>query len=60
MNNGCWNCLEYDGDRCMKEWNNLDPCYYIKWRDDKKPDDCCDDWRENPDITWEDVFGGDI
>ncbi len=40
----CGNCKEYDGNRCTKEWNNLDDCYYIPWRDDKEPDDCCDDW----------------
>lgn len=41
---GCWCCLEYDGDRCHKEWNNDDECYYIDWRDDKEPDEICDDF----------------
>ena len=40
----CYTCWEYDGDRCHKEWNNNDDDYYIPWRDDKKPDDVCDDW----------------
>ena len=57
--NGCWNCLEFDGDRCMKEWNNADPCYYIDWRDDKKPTDLCDDWQYDETAVWEDFFGGD-
>ena len=40
----CANCTEYDGNRCMKEWNNADPDYYVKWRDDKEADDVCEDW----------------
>ena len=40
----CQNCREFDGDHCMKHWNNLDPAYYIPDRDDKEPDDYCDDW----------------
>ena len=40
----CSTCWEYDGDRCHKEWNNNDDCYYIPWRDDKEPEDVCDDW----------------
>ena len=42
----CGNCREYDGNRCMKEWNNLDECYYIPDRDDKEPEDVCKDWSE--------------
>ena len=57
--NGCWNCREYDGDRCMKDWNNADPCYYIDWRDDKKPSDICEDHDLDPDIKPEEFdFGG--
>ena len=56
--NGCWNCREYDGDRCMKYWNNLDPMYYRSERDDKKPDEICDDWIEEPGAVWDDFFGG--
>ena len=51
MNNGCWNCTEFDGDRCHKEWNNNDDCYYIPWRDDKKPEDSCEDWEHDVTIT---------
>ena len=40
----CGYCAKYDGAHCTKEWNNLDPCYYIKWRDDKEPEDCCEDY----------------
>jgi hypothetical protein len=43
----CETCREYDGDRCMKEWNDLDPAYYVPGRDDKDPTDYCDDWKEN-------------
>jgi len=43
----CDNCREYDGDRCMKHWNNLDPAYYIPERDDKEPCDYCEDWEGN-------------
>ena len=42
----CGNCFQYDGDRCMKEWNNLDECYYLPDRDDKEPEDVCEDWEE--------------
>lgn len=42
----CDTCREYDGDRCTKFWNNLDPAYYIPDRDDKDPDDYCEDWEE--------------
>ena len=41
---GCWNCFLYDSQHCMKEWNNLDPDYYVPDRDDKSPEDCCGDW----------------
>ena len=56
--NGCWNCIQYDGNRCMKEWNNLDPCYYVPGRDDKEPEDCCEDHETDHDAVWEDFFGG--
>ena len=42
----CGNCSQYDGDRCMKEWNNLDECYYLPDRDDKEPEDVCEDCEE--------------
>ena len=34
----CGNCRLYDGDHCMKEWNNFDRDYYLPERDDKQPD----------------------
>ena len=40
----CGNCTHYDGEHCMKEWNNLEDDYYIPERDDKESDDYCDDW----------------
>ena len=48
---GCWCCREFDGDRCMKEWNNADPDYYIPWRDDRQPNEICDDFEIDED-TW--------
>jgi hypothetical protein len=53
---GCWNCCQYDGDCCHKHWNNNEPEYYIDWRDDKAPDDKCDDWQEEPGVDWKDYF----
>lgn len=49
----CYYCTEYDGDRCHKEWNNNDECYYIDWRDDKESDELCEDYEWNGE--WEDV-----
>ena len=56
--NGCWNCFEYDGDRCHKCWNNNEEDYYLPDRDDKKPDEICDDWDGDPCANWNDFFGG--
>lgn len=53
---GCWNCKEYDGEHCMKYWNNADPCYHVGWRDDKEPDDKCEDWEHDPDAEYKDFF----
>ena len=49
----CGNCKEYDGSRCMKEWNNLDESYYFPDRDDKEPEDVCDDWEFDEDLVEE-------
>ena len=40
----CGNCRLYDGDHCMKEWNNFDRDYYLPERDDKQPDEWCKDY----------------
>ena len=56
---GCWNCWEYNGDSCMKNWNNGDPDYYCPDTDDHEPTFCCEDWDENTTIKWEDFFGED-
>lgn len=40
----CNNCVFYDGDSCERLWNNGDPEYYIPERDDREPEDYCDDW----------------
>ena len=53
---GCWNCLNYNGDFCTKEWNNLDECYKVVWRDSKEPEDCCDDWALDDTISSEEFF----
>ena len=55
---GCWNCLRYDGNKCRKEWNNCDPDYYVDWRDDKEPDDCCEDHVLDCFAVYEDFFDG--
>ena len=46
----CENCIEFDPryGACTKDWNNLDPVYYIPDRDDRKPEDKCDEWRKEP------------
>lgn len=56
---GCWNCLEYNGNFCMKEWNNLDECYKVVWRDSKDPFDRCEDWNHDPDASIEDYIGSE-
>ena len=43
----CGNCWHYDGDRCTKLWNNHDEDYYLPERDDKDPQDICDDYEYN-------------
>ena len=43
----CKYCTEYDGDRCMKRWNNADPVYYSPDLDDHEPDDLCEDYEWN-------------
>ena len=53
---GCWNCFCYDGDHCTKDWNNLDPCYYLPDRDDKEPTDWCEDHDKDDSIKWEEFF----
>ena len=57
--NGCWNCSNYDGDACMKNWNNGDEDYYCPETDDHAPDYYCDDWELEPGSIWEDFFGED-
>jgi len=57
--NGCWNCLHYNGDFCTLLWNNLDEAYKVEWRDAKDPDDHCDEWELDKDAIWEDYHGTD-
>ena len=56
---GCWNCQEFDGDHCTKNWNNLDPSYYNPDTDDVEPDDRCDEWTLDESAVWEDYHGTD-
>ena len=44
LNPACKRCIEYDPGKgcCMREWNNLDPSYYIPERDDRDPYDLCE------------------
>ena len=44
----CENCFHYDGGYCTKDWNNMDDDYMIPERDEKDPDDYCDDY-----VAWE-------
>ena len=40
----CGSCMHYNGTYCTKEWNNMDSDYCIPHRDEKDPEDNCDDW----------------
>lgn len=47
---GCWNCEHFDDNgKCMKDWNNLDPSYYIPDRDDRSENEYCEDWERRDD-----------
>ena len=56
---GCWNCLDFNGDYCTIFWKHLDESYKIEDRDAKEPDDWCPSWRKDPDAVWEDYHGTD-
>lgn len=53
---GCWNCRSFNGDFCTKYWNNMDECYKVTWRDEKNPDDCCEDWEYDETISEEEFL----
>jgi hypothetical protein len=57
--NGCWNCTEYNGYACMRNWNNADESYYCPATDDHDPDFICDDWEHEPGAIYDDFFGED-
>lgn len=40
----CDNCRYYNGDYCIREWNNADESYKLTERDARKPEDYCDYW----------------
>ena len=56
IENGCWNCWNYDWKReaCTKNWNNLDESYYNPDVDDRDPTDWCEDHHLDPDVKQED------
>ena len=45
----CGTCVEFDGDYCMKFWNNMDRDYCVPCRDRKDPGDWCEDYEEMED-----------
>ena len=49
----CRYCTEYNGDSCMKEWNNADEDYYFPERDDREPEESCDDYEWNGELLEE-------
>jgi len=53
---GCWNCLNFNGDFCTKDWNNMDECYKVAWRDERKPENYCEDWRLDETINMEEFL----
>ena len=55
---GCWNCFQYDGNRCHKDWNNNEEDYYLPDRDDKEPTDWCSDHDKDESIKPEEFFDG--
>ena len=40
----CDNCRYFNGDYCIREWNNADESYKLTERDARNPGDYCDDW----------------
>ena len=43
----CEYCEHYDGRFCTLLWNNMDESYCIPDRDEREPDDSCDDYALN-------------
>lgn len=56
---GCWNCRKYNGEACMKCWKHGDMIHYVPERDDREPDDWCEDWKEDKHAKWEVHHGND-
>lgn len=46
----CECCMNYNGDVCTKNWNNMDESYYNPNTDDVFPEDVCDDWQWNEEL----------
>ena len=40
----CENCRYYNGDYCMRDWNNAEEDYKVPERDARDPDDYCDEY----------------
>lgn len=52
----CGSCYYYDcKGKCTLYWNNLDECYYNPCRDDREPDELCEEY-----IWDEETFEGDF
>lgn len=47
----CQYCTGFDGEYCMKEWNNADKDNCVPERDEREADDLCDDYEWNG--NWE-------
>lgn len=43
----CEYCEHYNGTYCTIDWNNMDESYCIPDRDEREPDDSCDDYAWN-------------
>jgi hypothetical protein len=57
--NGCWNCLQFNGDYCTLLWKHMDESYKIEDRDARDPDDWCPSWEKDEQAIWEDYHGTD-
>lgn len=42
----CDTCRIYNGDCCIREWNNADESYKVYERDARKPEDWCEHYEK--------------
>ena len=45
----CDNCRYYNGDCCTREWNNAEEDYKVTERDERDPEDYCDEYESEED-----------